>query len=277
MFKFHLRPLARRVLASIRPRPPLLTSAPRLGPIERRRIAAKVQALGPWFHNMNLAQGVWTHPQTEGAGPDYPAWRWNLIKPLLPEMAGLSCLDVGCSSGFFSLKMKELGAAKVLGVDHGEQVRAIEQARFAASSLGLDVEFQTMSVYDVAGLDRQFDLVLFLGVFYHLRHPMLALDALRKVCKGTLLFQTITTPHQPGTYEACPPASKANVGLRSAELNQPDFPLLRFVEGGLDGDTSCWFVPSVEAVLAMLRDAGFKPERMVCPTAHEVIIRASCV
>ena len=50
---------------------------------------------------MNLA-GVWTHPQAGGAGPDYPACRWNLIKPLLPEMAGLSCLDVGCSSGFFS-------------------------------------------------------------------------------------------------------------------------------------------------------------------------------
>ena len=277
MFKLHLRPLARRVLAGIRPRPPLLTSARRLGPVDRRRIAAKVRALGPWFHNMNLAKGVWTHPQPDGAGPDYPAWRWNLIKPLLPELTGLSCLDVGCSSGFFSLKMKELGAAKVLAVDHGEQVRAIEQARFAASSLGLEVEFQTLSVYDVAGLNRQFDLVLFLGVFYHLRHPMLALDALRKACTGTLLFQTITTPHQPGTYEACPPAGKVHVGLRSAELNQPDFPLLRFVEGGLDGDTSCWFVPSVEACLAMLRGARFKPERMVCPDAHEVIIRASCV
>ena len=174
-----------------------------------------------------------------------------------------------------SLKMKELGALDVLGIDQGEQIRALEQARFAAATTNLQVDFRALSVYDAQQLGRTFDLVLFLGVFYHLRHPLLALEAIRKVCTGTLLIQTITTPHDTGTYETCPQVNRAHTGLRSSELNQPDFPLLRFVEGGLDGDTSCWFVPSVEAVLAMLRASGFKPEQMIRPEAHEVIVRAS--
>ncbi len=224
---------------------------------------------------MNVARGVWTHPENEGAGPDYPAWRWRVIEPLMPDVRGKSCLDIGCSSGFFSLKMKELGALEVLGVDLGEQLHAIEQARFAAATTGLDVEFQPMSVYDVDELGRQFDTVLFLGVFYHLRHPLLALESIRKVCKESLLMQTITTPHAVAPLQPCPPGDCTDSGLRSPNLNQSGFPLLRFVEGGLDGDTSCWFVPSVEAVLALLRSSGFKPQEMILPTEHEIIVRVS--
>src|SRR5262249_30617798 len=115
---------------------------------------------------------------------------------------------------------------------------------------------------------------LFLGVFYHLRHPLLALESIRRVCRGTLLMQTITTPNRIGTYETPPAPLNVNGGLRSAELNLPEFPLLRFVEGTLDGDNSCWFVPSVEAVLAMLRATGFKPKQIIRPTGHEVIVRS---
>jgi len=264
----------RSFLRKLRPRAPLLESRwSNAG--QRSAIRAKIKELGPWFHNMNLAPGVWTHPEYDGAGPDYPAWRWNVIKPLFPAVRDRTCLDVGCSSGFFSLKMKELGASYVLGIDQGEQIRAMDQARFAAATMSLAVDLQPMSVYDVHTLDRQFDLVLFFGVFYHLRHPLLALESIRKVCKGTLLMQTITTPHNAGSYQACPRPAAIDTGLRSPELKQPEGPLLRFVEGGLDGDTSCWFVPSVEAVLAMLRAAGFQPEQMILPTEHEAIVRAS--
>jgi tRNA (mo5U34)-methyltransferase len=269
------RTIARKLAWAIRGRPALLDSAPRLRRREQAALIAKMKALGPWFHNMNLGKGLWTHPENEGAGPDYPAWRWWLIKPMLPDVHGKHCLDIGCSSGFFSLKLKELGASTVTGVDQGEQQRAIEQARFASSIVQLDVDFRPLSVYDVPQLDRRFDLVLFLGVFYHLRHPMLALEAIRKVCRGTLLLQTITTPNRIGTYETPPRPLHVNGSLRSAELNKSEFPILRFVEGSLDGDDSCWFVPSAEAVLAMLRASGFKPEQMILPTGHEIIVRCS--
>src|SRR4051812_23158565 len=97
---------------------------------------------------------------------------------------GKSCLDIGCSSGFFSLKLKELGAAYVLGVDSGEQPQAIKQAQFAAATLGLDVDFRILSAYDLAALGTTFDVVLFMGVFYHLRHPLVALEAAHAVCGG---------------------------------------------------------------------------------------------
>ena len=273
MFRRVLRKLRGRPQAQGNP-PPLLATSP-LSEGRQNELTAKIAELGPWFHNMNLADGIWTNPGNNGPGPDYPAWRWNLVAPLLPDIQGKRCLDVGCSSGFFSLKLKQGGAASVLGIDHGEQIRAISQARFAAEWLGLSAEFKPMSVYDAGSHPERFDLVLFMGVFYHLRHPMLALEAIRQVCTGTLILQTITTPHRQGSYEPCPPAGQIDCSLRGRSLNQPDFPMMRFVEGGIDGDTSCWFVPSAEAVLAMLRACNFKPETMIFPTSHEIIVRAS--
>ena len=72
--------------------------------------------------------------------------------------------------------MKRRGAARVVGVD--TDARYLAQARFASEVAGLDIDFRQMSVYDVASLGERFDVVLFMGVLYHLRHPLLALDIL---------------------------------------------------------------------------------------------------
>ena len=270
----YCRHIAGKIAWRIRRNRPLLVSAQRLRKNERQSLSARIADLGPWFHNMNLAKGVWTNQTWTGAGPDYPAWRWRVLQPLLPEIRAKRCLDVGCSSGFFSLKLKELGAQQVLGIDGGEQTKAIAQAKFAASSLNLDVRFENASVYDLGTSSEVFDVVLFLGVFYHLRHPLLALDSIRKVCRGNLLMQTITTPHEITSYETCP-TYPVRAGLRDPDLNSATFPSLRFVEDGLDGDQSCWFVPSPNAVLAMLNSSGFAPETFIFPTEHEMIVRAT--
>ena len=240
---------------------------------DARLLQRRVAELGPWFHNYEIAKGVWTNPDGAGPGPDYPARRWAHIKPWFEELKGKSCLDVGCSSGFFSLKAMEMGAASVLGVDSGEQVRAIEQARLAAETLMLPAHFQSVSVYDLAQLGRTFDVVFFMGVLYHLRHPLLALEALRQVCTGTLILQTITTPSSARLAEL-PDVSK-NVQLNSAQMNDSRFPSAQFIEGGLAGDESCWFVPNVEGVAAMLRSSGFKPKDFVFPNVQEVFVRST--
>src|SRR2546427_6598806 len=100
--------IARKISWKIRGRRPLLVSAKPFTGKERRQVLAKIKDLEPWFHNMNLGN-VWTNPTFEGAGPDYPAWRWRVVQPMLPDVRGMNCLDIGCSSGFFSLKLKELG------------------------------------------------------------------------------------------------------------------------------------------------------------------------
>jgi len=241
---------------------------------EKDAIKHKVQLLGPWFHNMNLAEGVWTNP-IHAPGPDYPAWRWDVVEPLLGPVAGKSCLDIGCSSGFFSLKLRQIGAARVLGIDRGEQTRAIEQARFAAECLRVEVEFRNATVEDIALTSERFDLVVFCGVFYHLRHPLQALESVRKVCSQKLIMQSITTKHPISTYEPCRPPSWVDSRLRADDLSGAEFPSLRFIEGKLDGDGSCWFVPSPEAVLAMLRTSGFQPETMIFPSEYEMIVSAA--
>jgi tRNA (mo5U34)-methyltransferase len=238
---------------------------------ERARLVARIDELGPWFHNYEIASDVWTNPSGRPPGAEYPLARWSLIEPLLPDVKGKSCLDVACSSGFFSLKLKELGAAYVLGVDSGEQPNAIDQARFAATTLGLDVDFRVLSAYDLATLGREFDVVLFMGLFYHLRHPLVALEAARAVCRGTMIFQTVTTKHQHRFPEPAPAIN--NVPLRSSPLEASDFPSLRFVEGALDGDTSCWFVPNLQALAAILRSCNFRVDQAAFANDHDVVVR----
>src|SRR3954470_12654371 len=106
-------------------------------------IRTKVEELGPWFHNLNLA-GVSTAP-SHFLG-DYPAVKWKNFAQAIPhDLSRCTVLDIGCNGGFYSLEMKRRGAARVIGIDSEEEYLA--QARFAAEVSGLDVEFRRLSVY----------------------------------------------------------------------------------------------------------------------------------
>src|SRR5436309_1247909 len=132
----------------------------------RAEIAENIEKLGPWFHNMEL-KGVKTAPN-HFLG-DYPAVKWNSFEQAIPRnLRGKTVLDIGCNGGFYSIEMKRRGAARVLGIDFDERYRA--QARFAADSLGVGIEFQQLSVCDVHHLGEKLDIVLYMGVLHHLRH-----------------------------------------------------------------------------------------------------------
>ena len=255
----------------IRSRGRLLRSVVRGSRATRKTLARDVKALGPWFHNYEMAPGVWTNPNGEGPGADYVARRWGILQNLLPDVRGKSCLDIGCSSGFFSLKLKELGADFVMGIDDGEQLRAIDQARFAATKLGLDVDFRRLNE-----TRKQFDVVLCLGVLYHLKHPMLALEGIRSVCSGTMILQTITTKHD-SAAEELDRELLAKTQLQSSHLEDPRFPSLQFIEEGLGGDTTCWFIPNAAAVAAMIRASGFRVEQTAFPSPYEMFVEAVSV
>ncbi len=151
-------------------------------------VERRVTELGPWFHNLSLL-GVQTAP--DHFLGNYPSAKWQNFQDAVPkDLAGMTVLDIGCNGGFYSIEMKRRGAGRVLGIDHDEQY--LEQARFAAQVLDLDISFEQMSVYDVPKLRERFDVVLFMGVFYHLRYPLLALDLLRQhVAKDWLVFQSM--------------------------------------------------------------------------------------
>ena len=222
------------------------SSMARLAPDEIRRRAA---ALGEWFHNIDLG-GVQTAPG-HFLG-DYPAVKWRSFADAVPaDLSGKAVLDIGCNGGFYSMEMKKRGAARVLGVDWDEDYLA--QARFAAEVTGLDIEFRRLSVYDVGSLGERFDVVLFLGVLYHLRHPLLALDLIHEhAARDLLVFQSM----QRGAPEADPVRENYDF-WDTAQFDRPGYPKLHFIERRYADDETNWWVPNAACAEAMLRSAGF--------------------
>jgi tRNA (mo5U34)-methyltransferase len=213
------------------------------------QIRARVDALGPWFHNLNL-RGVQTAP-SHFLG-DYPSVKWKRFAAAIPDdLTGKSVLDIGCNAGFYAIEMKRRGAAHVLGID--EDADYLRQARFAAEVNDADIEFRNLSVYDVGAIGETFDVVLFLGVLYHLRHPLLALDLIRKhVACDLLVFQSM----QRGGTETGEISDDYDFWEQDL-FDRPEFPKLHFIENRYAGDPTNWWVPNRACAEAMLRSAGF--------------------
>lgn len=218
-------------------------------PLEAESLRRQIDALGQWFHNINL-QGVWTAP--DHFLGDYPAVKWRGFSDALPsDLTGKSVLDIGCNGGFYAIEMKRRGAARVLGLD--SDARYLEQARLAARVTGQDIEFAQGSVYDVGALGERFDIVLFMGVLYHLRHPLLALDLIREtVANDLLVFQSM----QRGSADVAPLKSDYDF-FEAAPFDEPGFPKLHFIEGRYSDDPTNWWVPNRACTEAMLRASGF--------------------
>src|SRR5436305_10237142 len=129
------------------------------GSLSTEEIRRKVDALGPWFHNLDL-HGVPTAP-SHFLG-DYPAVKWRNFAEIVPKsLKGKTVLDIGCNAGFYAMEMKRRGADRVLGLDSREEYLA--QARFAAGVSGLEIEFRNLPVSDVGKLGGTFDRVRLLG------------------------------------------------------------------------------------------------------------------
>src|SRR5689334_11863701 len=156
--------------------------------LTREETARRVRELGDWFQNIDL-HGIPSAPN-HFLG-DYPAVKWRRFAHAVPnDLTGKSVLDIGCNAGFYAIEMKRRGAERVLGID--TEPMYLAQSRFAAEVLGMEIEFREMSVYDLPQLREKFDLVIFMGVLYHLRHPLLALDLIREhVARDLLLFQSM--------------------------------------------------------------------------------------
>ncbi|HZU87704.1 MAG TPA: TIGR04290 family methyltransferase [Stellaceae bacterium] len=215
----------------------------------REEIRAAIEALGPWFHNIDLC-GVPTAP--EHFLGDYPAVKWRRFAAAIPaDLSGKSVLDIGCNGGFYAIEMKRRGAERVLGLDVDPDY--LRQARFAADTLGLDIEFRELSVYDVARLGKRFDIVLFLGVLYHLRHPLLALDLIREHVAGDLFVCQSLQRGDPGESVLAEDYSFWETEI----FERPDFPRLHFIEHRYAGDNTNWWIPNRSGTAAMLRSAGF--------------------
>lgn len=241
---------------------------------------AEVAALGPWFHNLHLPDGTETAP-AHYLG-DFPGYKWQRLSPHLPaRLDGWTALDIGCNAGYYSFEIARRGAS-VVGIDLDPHY--LRQARWAAREFGLkqEVEFRQMQVYDLARERQQFDLVLFMGVFYHLRYPLLGLDIVARLSRRLMVFQTLTAPGMEvyaDTLDHTPDALRY-IDEREA-LRHPGWPTMAFIEHRFAGDPTNWWVPNHAAVEAMLRSSGMDVlanlghEIYLCqPSAPDAVTRA---
>lgn len=213
-------------------------------------IKQHIDRLGPWFQNMHLG-GIPTAP--DHFLGNYPAIKWDRFQHAIPaDLTGKSVLDIGCNAGFYSVEMKKRGASRVLGIDF--DLEYLAQARFVAEVQGLNIEFRQLSVYDVAKLHETFDIVLFMGVLYHLRHPLLALDLIYEhVARDTMVFQSM----QRGSKEAIDLAPDYEF-WETDIFQQDNYPKMYFVEKSYSRDPTNWWIPNRSCAEAMLRSAGFE-------------------
>jgi len=225
-------------------------------------VSPEVAQLAPWFHNLHLPDGSQTAPNHPLG--DFPAFKWREIGASLPEdLNGWSVLDIGCNAGFYSIELAKRGA-HVTGIDCDQHF--LTQARWAAEQFGLShqIEFHRAQVYDLARWDRTFDLVLFLGVFYHLRYPLLGLDIVAEKVGRQLLFQALMLKGE-------------NVGTTPDDfsidereiMDSRDWPKMAFVEKRLAGDGTNWWIANDASVQAMLRSTGMK---VIGRPAHETYL-----
>lgn len=227
-----------------------------ISPIEK-----KIVELGPWFHNLHLPDGTLTAP--EHPLGDFPSFKWKEISSHLPEdLSGWTVLDIGCNAGFYSLELAKRGAI-VTGIDVDEHY--LKQANWVLSEFNVEnVIYKKMQVYDLAYLEQKFDLILFMGVFYHLRYPLLALDIINEKFNKILIFQTLTMPGMDYID------TSGDIKIEEREiLLESGWPKMAFIENTIEGDDTNWWAPNHSAVTAMLRSCGLEITAM---PAHEIYI-----
>jgi tRNA (mo5U34)-methyltransferase len=256
------------------PPPPAPPPSPITDPAEHERLQGLVSATTNWFHSVDLGQGVVTpgHKTPGVLRLEVEAQRW-------PDLRGRSVLDIGAWDGFFSFEAERKGARRVVALDHyswaidwdaRERYWRERRAKGAAPEDCHKVpglwRYETLpgrrnfdlahaalrsKVEPVVGDFMQmgpaelgtFDVVLFLGVLYHTRNPLAALE---RVCALTNELAVVET----------------------AAVLVPGFegsPLCRFYEHDeLCNDPTNWWAPNAKALEGLCRAAGFRRAEVLC-------------
>jgi tRNA (mo5U34)-methyltransferase len=190
----------------------------------------------PWVHTIDLGHGI----ITPGAWPP-SALILHALKSV--DFRGKKVLDIGCWDGLWSFEAERRGARIVYATDDITQRPSGQHPTFSTAHKALQSQVHYdphRSVYDLHNwAERDFDIVLFLGVYYHLKNPLLALTQIREVMRpgGTLIIEgEVLHRRRDCVAQFCPDDSHK-------------------------GDATNWWVPSVPCLQAWLRASQFSVER----------------
>jgi tRNA (mo5U34)-methyltransferase len=202
-----------------------------------------VQSVPFWWHTIDFGDGV----RSSGRLP-YKAQLLRL-SAIPTNLKHKTVLDIGCWDGFYSFECEKRGAdvtaietgqhAEFVRARYGLTVSPLAGFKIAHRLLNSNVKLCELDVYEVRKLGKAFDIVLMFGILYHLKHPLLSLEAVAEITKGELILEThyVPTKHKR--------------------------PMMVFYPGReLNDDPTCWWGPNLPCVLELLKAAGFHKPRV---------------
>jgi tRNA (mo5U34)-methyltransferase len=208
---------------------------------------AFVKSFPYWYHRIYLGNGIFTMER-----PGHHEGVWAQLEAAFPsDLGGASVLDVGSNAGYFSIQLKRRGAGRVVGLEPDPRYR--KQAEACSGYWGLDIAHVDMDAHDMGRIEEAFDIVMFLGILYHLRSPLQVLEQVGRICRDAVVLETEFIPDDP---DNCVSVRQGPQG--AARLTKCREGMMKFVEGAeLNSDGSNWWVPDTECVKGMLRTVGF--------------------
>jgi len=181
-----------------------------------------------WWHTFDFGNDIVAQGKSGAQG-------WKLDN-LPKSYTGKRVLDIGCADGFFSFDAESKGAKEVIMIDH-----VIRPTRVLMEELlETNVKFILSKTDDFyTNITGKFDVILFMGVLYHLRYPLLGLEQVASLLNnnGEIYLETLID-------------------------SKIEFPGMRFIEGDFGGATNNWWNPSISCVLALMRSVGLTNEEL---------------
>ena len=218
-----------------------------------------------WFYTFELPGGEKTRTYHGGSLDAIHETRWTMLRDWLRQrfqgdLGDLRVLDLASHQGFFSIRMAQMGFGEVIGVEARGQ--HVEDSSLIAAALGMDqVSFRQGDIHDIdAGELGQFDVVLMLGLLYHLENPVGALRTCRALCRNACLVETQIVPGMTGqvdfgSYEFVRPL-KGTFGIidETEETHGPETSI-----------TGICLVPSLDGLLWIMDKVGFEQPAVLPP------------
>lgn len=207
-----------------------------LSPPFRLFMEEQITAQPYFFHKMRLWDDFYTPGWSDVETEKLPHYG-------LPDrMDGMRVLDVGCAEGFFSFEAERRGASHVVAIDSFED--SIQRFNLVRMALGSKVNAYLSNVYELSPKTfGTFDLVMFFGVLYHVKHPWYALEKIASVCSGGLLLQTLVSDD--AAYRDESVARFHPFGIESGPPEKRQF------------DPTVFWVPTPECTRNLVRAVGF--------------------
>ena len=217
-----------------------------------------------WFYRFDLPDGSSTKSYLPEAAQQVHQTRLTMMKsvlsPLLADQPGLSALDLASHQGWFSLQAAAMGCASVTGLE--PRARHVEDARLMAEACAVgNVRFVQSDIQHIADTDIEpAEIVLMLGLIYHLENPVAAIRTAHAYCRRVCLIETQVGPHLSGMLD-----------WGSHEFVRPIQGCFTVIDEtdethGAEASTEgICLAPSADTLLWIMRKVGFRDVALVTP------------